>query len=101
MLDVDKVYRKDHKENVKLFRDLKSHKKYSVYGSELNRVFGDKSYDIFYNDLLYKKKKHINNFTKLFEKPVVKGGLKEYEEPFNIKIFKECLKSMKIKNEEL
>ena len=101
MLDVDKVYRKDHKENIKLFRDLKSHKKYSVYGSELNRVFGDKSYDIFYNDLLYKKKKHINNFTKLFEKPVVKGGLKEYEEPFNIKIFKECLKSMKIKNEEL
>ena len=101
MLDVDKVYRKDHKENVKLFRDLKSHKKYSVYGAELNRVFGDNSYDIFYNDLLYKKKMHVNNFTKLFEKPVVKGRLKEYEEPFNIKIFKDCLKSMKLKNDEL
>ena len=101
MLDVDKVYKKDHKENVKLFRDLKSHKKYSVYGTELNKVFGDKSYDIFYNDLLYKKRIHINNFTKMYEKPVVKGGLKEFEEPFNIKIFKECLKSMKLKNEEL
>ena len=101
MLYVDKVYKKDHKENVKLFRDLKSHKKYSVYATELNRVFGDKSYDIFYNDLLYKKKMHINNFTKMFEKPVVKGGLKKYEEPFNIKVFNDCLKSMKIKNEEL
>ena len=101
MLDVDKVYRKDHKENIKLFIDLKSHKKYSIYGTELNRVFGDKSYDIFYNNLLHKKKMHINNFIKMFEKPVVKGGLKEYEEPFNIKIFKECLKSMKLKNEEL
>lgn len=101
MLDVDKVYRKDHKENVKLFRDLKSHKKYSVYATELNRVFGDKSYDIFYKDLLNNKKKHINNFTKMFEKPVVKGGLKNYEEPFNIKLFNECLKNMKLKNEEL
>ena len=101
MLDVDKVYRKDHKENVKLFRDLKSHKKYSVYATELNRVFGDKSYDIFYKDLLYKKKMNINNFTKMFEKPVVKGGLKKFEEPFNIKVFNDCLKSMKEKNEEL
>ena len=101
MFDVNKVYRKDHKENVKLFRDLRSHKKYSVYATELDRVFGDKSYDIFYNDLLNKKKLNVNNFTKMFEKPVIKGGLKEYEEPFNIKVFNDCLKSMKLKNEEL
>ena len=101
MYNIDKVYRKDHKENVKLFRDLKTNQKYSMYGTELNRVFGDKSYDAFYNDLLHQKKVPINNFKKMFEKPVAKGGIKKIEHPFNIESFTNSLKNMQIKQEEL
>ena len=93
------VYRKDHKENMKLFRDVKSHPKYSMYGTELNRVFGDRSYDEFYKGLLENKKIRVNNFQKMFEKPVVKGGIKKIEEPFDIKIFTSCLKNQLLKVE--
>ena len=101
MLERDMVYRKDHKENMKLFRDVKSHPKYSMYGTELNRVFGDRSYDEFYKGLLENKKIRVNNFQKMFEKPVVKGGIKKIEEPFDIKIFTSCLKKMDTKSKEL
>ena len=101
MLERDIVYKKDHKENMKLFRDIKSHQKYSLYGTELNRVFGDRSYDQFYKGLLANKKVRINNFQKMFEKPVVKGGIKKIEEPFDLKIFTSCLKKMDTKSKEL
>ena len=101
MLERDMVYKKDHKENMKLFRDIKSHQKYSLYGTELNRVFGDRSYDQFYKGLLENKKIRINNFQKMFEKPVVKGGIKKIEEPFDLKIFTSCLKKMDTKSKQL
>mgnify|MGYP006873120179 CR=1 FL=1 len=101
MYNVDKVYRKDHKENIKLFRDLKTNQQFSLYATELNRVFGDKSYDMFYNDLLHQKKIPVNDFKKMFEKPVVKGGIKKIEHPFNIETFTDSLKNMQIKQEEL
>ena len=101
MLERDIVYRKDHKENMKLFRDIKSHQKYSLYGTELNRVFGDRSYDQFYKGLLENKKIRINNFQKMFEKPVIKGGIKKIEEPFDLKIFTSCLKKMDTKSKQL
>ncbi len=101
MLERDMIYKKDHKENMKLFRDVKSHKQYSIYATELNRVFGDRTYDQFYKGLLENKKIHINNFKKMFEKPSVKRGIKKIEEPFDIKIFTNCLKKMEIKSKEL
>lgn len=101
MLERDIIYKKDHRENMKLFRDVKSHPKYSIYATELNRVFGDRSYDSFYKGLLENKKMGINNFRKMFEKPVVKGGIKKIEEPFNIKVFTSCLKKMDTKSKEL
>lgn len=101
MLERDSTYKKDHKENIKLFRDLKSHPKYSLYATELNRVFGERSYDQFYKGLLENKKSTVNNFKKMFEKPVVKGGIKKIEAPFNINIFTSCLKKMKLKSKEL
>ena len=101
MLERDLIYKKDHKENIKLFRDIKSHPKYSIYATELNRVFGDRSYDEFYKGLLENKKSSINNFQKMFEKPVVKGGIRKIEEPFNINIFTSCLKKMDLKSKAL
>ena len=101
MVDRDKIYNQDHKENMKLFRDLKLQHKYSVYSSELNKVFGDNSYDKFYKNLIEHKNVRINNFKKLFEKPVVKGGIKTIESPFNIMKFTNGLKNMKLKQEKL
>ena len=101
MLERDIIYRKDHKENKKLFSDIKSQQKYSIYAGELNRVFGDRSYDQFYKGLLENKKIRINNFKKMFEKPVVKGGIKKIEEPFDMKYFSSCLKKMDEKSKKL
>ena len=101
MLEIERIYKKDHRENKKLFSDIKSQPKYSLYGTELNRVFGDRSYDQFYKGLLENKKMSINNFRKMFEKPVVKGGIKKIEEPFDIKFFTTCLKKMDIKSKQL
>lgn len=101
MLERDRIYRKDHSENKKLFCDIKTHQKYSLYGTELNRIFGDRSYDQFYKGLLENKKMSINNFKKMFEKPVVKGGIKKIESPFDIKLFTTCLKKMDLKSKQL
>jgi hypothetical protein len=101
MLERDRIYRKDHSENKKLFCDIKTHQKYSLYGTELNRIFGDRSYDQFYKGLLENKKMSINNFKKMFEKPVIKGGIKKIESPFDIKLFTTCLKKMDLKSKQL
>ena len=100
MLEKDRVYRNDHTENIKLFKDIKAKEKFSIYGSELNRVFGDRSYDKFYNNLFLNKRMHVNNFKKMFEKPVQKGGLKKILEPFDIKEFNICQKKMAAKAKE-
>lgn len=100
MLEKARIYRRDHKENIKLFKDIKAKEKFSIYGLELNRVFGDRSYDRFYNNLFLNKRMHVNNFKKMFEKPVQKGGLKKILEPFDIKEFNICQKKMAIKAQE-
>ena len=100
MLEVDRIIQRDHKENVKLFKELKSKEKFSTYSSELNRIFGERSYDNFYNNLFLNKRIHINSFKKMFEKPIIKGGLKKIQEPFDLKEFNSCLRKMKIKDKE-
>lgn len=97
---VEKVYNKDHKENKALFSDLKVTKKYSLYCNELDKAFGDKTYEQFYKDLVINKKIRSNNFKKLFEKQPEKGGIVRIEEPFDIKTFTICLKKMKQRQEE-
>ena len=98
MLEKERMYKMDHRENLKLFKDIKSKEKFSGYAYELNRVFGDRSYDRFYKNLFMKKRIHLNDFKKIFEKPIKKGELKKIQEPFDIKEFNVCLKKMEIKN---
>ena len=98
MLEKERMYKMDHRENLKLFKDIKSKEKFSGYAYELNRVFGDRSYDRFYKNLFMKKRIHLNDFKKMFEKPIKKGELKKIQEPFDIKEFNFCLKKMEIKN---
>ena len=100
MLEKERIYRRDHIENIKLFKNIKANEKYSIYGAELNRVFGDRSYDKFYKNLFINRKIHMNNFKKMFEKPIQKGGLKKISEPFDIKEFNICQKKMAIKAKE-
>ena len=97
MLEKDRVYRKDHKENIRLFKDMKSKEKFSIFDKELNHIFGDKSYDRFYKNLFQNKRISMNNFKKMFEKPIKKGGIKKIQEPFDIKEFNTCMKKMETK----
>ena len=98
---VDKIYSKDHLENVRTFQDIKNGKNYSPYSIQLNRVFGDKSYDTFYKNLIEHKRATGGNFLSLFQKPKKVSEMKVYDEPFNKEKFEEALKVMKTKSNEL
>ena len=100
MFEKERIYRLDHRENLKLFKDVKAKEKFSIYASELNRVFGDRSYERFYKNLFTNKRIHLNNFKKMFEKPIIKGELRKIQEPFDIKEFNNCMKKMEKKNQE-
>jgi len=100
MLEKERIYKSDHRENIRLFKDLKAKEKFSIYATELNRIFRDRSYDIFYKNLFLNKRIHINNFKKMFEKPIQKGGIQKIQEPFDIKEFNTSLKKMETKYKE-
>ena len=100
MFEKERIYRLDHRENLNLFKDIKAKEKFSIYASELNRVFGDRSYERFYKNLFTNKRIHLNNFKKMFEKPIIKGELRKIQEPFDIKEFNMCMKKMEKKNQE-
>jgi hypothetical protein len=100
MLEKERIYRRDHSENIKLFKDIKSKEKYSGYALELNRIFGQRCYDHFYKNLFINRRIHANNFKKMFEKPIKKGGLKIIQEPFNINEFNTCIKKMELKKQQ-
>ena len=100
MFEKERIYRLDHRENLKLFKDIKAKEKFSIYASELNRVFGDRSYERFYKNLFTNKRIHLNNFKIMFEKPIIKGELRKIQEPFDIKEFNNCMKKMEKKNQE-
>ena len=98
---VDKIYTKDHFENVRIFHDIEKKKKFSTYSLELNRVFGDKSYDTFYKNLIAHRRARGENFIALFQRPKNMNEMKKFEEPFNIASFEEALKNMKLKTDKL
>ena len=95
-----KVYRKDHFENIKIFKDIPHQNEYSSYSIDLNRHFGDLCYPEFFKHLKEQKKYDIDYFKKLFEKENQIKGLKKYEESFDIDKFKKSLKNMSIKEIE-
>ena len=72
----EKIYKKDHYENIKIFHDIEYPKGFSAYSSDLNRFFGDKSYPKFLKNLLEHKKLSTNHFRKLFEKEIKDKDLK-------------------------
>ena len=100
MFAKERIIRRDHSENVKLFKELKSKEKFSSYSTELNRIFGERCYDKFYHNLFQHRRIQLNGFKKMFEKPIQKGGIRLIQEPFDIKGFNSDLKKMKIKYEE-
>ena len=99
-LERDEIYITDHKENVKLFKDLKSSIIYSRTNRELNGVYRDKSYQKFYKDLIERKRINKNNFKKMFEKPKIRLGLQLRSEPFDELAFKSYLKLMALKQKD-
>lgn len=99
---INKIYRKDHLENIRIFGDIDQKKKYSLYSIELDRAFGDKSYGKFFQNLRENKKSKINSFKELFEKEKNEANnLKRFKErTFNPTEFKQALETMKKKTEQ-
>ena len=102
MLDYQTIYRKDHKENIRIFSDLKAPKEYSSYASDLNHVFGDNSYNQFHKNLTEPRQIVGDNFIRIFQKSEKKNDkFKLFDEHFNLKQFEESLINMKIKDKIL
>ena len=102
MLDYQNIYRKDHKENIRIFQDLKTIKEFSSYANDLNRIFGDNSYNQFHKNLNEPKQIIGDNYMRLFQKSDNKNAkFKIFEEHFNLKQFRESLSNMKIKDKIL
>jgi hypothetical protein len=101
MLDYQNIYRKDRKENLRIFSDLKGIKEYSSFNIDLNRIFGDNSYNKFHKNLFEGKTINNDNVTKMYQEPFKPTSFKKYEENFNLGIFEKSLNNMKAKEESL
>jgi len=101
MLDYQSIYRKDRKENLRIFSDLKAIKDYSSYNNDLNRIFGDNSYCKFHKNLFEGKTINNDNVTKMFQEPFKPTSFKKYEENFSLNQFEKSLNNMKTKEEIL
>ena len=101
MLDYQNIYRKDRKENLRIFSDLKGIKEYSSINIDLNRIFGDNSYNKFHKNLFEGKTINNDNVTKMYQEPFKPTSFKKYEENFNLGIFEKSLNNMKAKEESL
>ena len=60
--------KKDNLNNIKLFQNIEKHDAFSKYSIELNRLFGDRTFEKFYYNLVMNKKFKDDNFLKMFEK---------------------------------
>ena len=98
MLYKQNIYRKDHKENIRIFRDLKTIKEFSSYSNDLNRIFGENSYNHFHKYLNQPKQIIGDNYIRMFQKSDKNLKFKIFEEHFNLRQFKASLKDMKTKD---
>ena len=64
MIDINN----DRIENIKLFENIEKQDTFSKYTDELNRIFGDRSFDRFYDNLLSNRRIHDDIFFKMFDK---------------------------------
>jgi len=101
MLDYQNLYRKDRKENIRIFSDLKTLKEFSSYNTDLNHVFGENSYNKFHKNLTEQRKVIGDNFQSMALKPFVPTSYNKFEEDFNPKEFESSLNNMKMKEEIL
>ena len=58
--------KKDNEENLKLFEGMGKNQIFSHYSEELDRIFKEKSFDTFFNNLLSNKKYKSNEHSKYF-----------------------------------
>lgn len=101
MLDYQNLYRKDRKENIRIFSDLKTLKEFSSYNTDLNHVFGENTYNKFHKNLTEQRKVISDNYQSMALKPFVPTTYNKFEEDFNLKEFETSLNNMKMREEIL
>ena len=101
MLDYQNLYRKDRKENIRIFSDLKTLKEFSSYNTDLNHVFGENTYNKFHKNLTEQRKIIGDNYISMALKPFVPTSYNKFEENFDPKEFESSLNNMKMREEIL
>lgn len=79
---------KDNKQNINMFQNIEQQERYSKFSVELNRVFGDLSYEKFYDNLTHQKRFKSENIFNAYDNSAKK---KKFEEDFNLKKFKQYI----------
>ena len=100
---INKVYKNDTIENLKIFSDLEYHKEYSNKSKELNAMFNELTYPKFYDNL----KNYINklksiNINSFYSLSSESKKNKNYNfKEFDISKIKSAIEKMKIKEKKL
>ncbi len=87
MIDINN----DRIENIKLFENIEKQDTFSKYTDELNRIFGDRSFDKFYDNLISNRRIYDDIFFQMFDKT---HRIKKFNN-FDIKKYKHFITELK------
>ena len=87
MIDINN----DRIENIKLFENIEKQDTFSKYTDELNRIFGDRSFDRFYDNLISNRRIYDDIFFQMFDKT---HRIKKFNN-FDIKKYKHFITELK------
>jgi hypothetical protein len=92
MIDINN----DRLENIKMFKNFEIYDTFSKYSDNLKKIFGDRSFEKFYENLITNRRFQDDIFLKMFDKS---HGYK-LKEQFNINQYKKFLRELKREAEQ-
>ena len=87
MIDINN----DRVENIKIFENIEKQDTFSKYTDELNRIFGDRTFERFYDNLISNRRIHDDIFFQMFDKT---HRIKKFNN-FDIKKYKHFITELK------
>lgn len=87
----------DRIQNIKMFKNIEKTNSFSKYSEELNRIFGDRSFNKFYFNLIMNKRNTNDNYFKIFQK--TKSNFHPIRH-FNIDKYKKFLTDLEDKEQQ-
>ena len=93
----DTIYKNDRKENLKIFRGMERQDSYSKYSGELNQIFKENSFNVFYKNLISNNKKSTGISPSLYSEQNTPRYLNNNNlgESFDLRNYKHFIKNLK------